>query len=106
MPRKACRIALPTPPDPSKRTVSYRQPILVEGLKTWVEVEEYDTSNGIKDWADGDYFVAIVEGYLAAGHGRIGTVGAARSYLFNARDLTAFAVAWMERTFGVTPGGS
>ena len=89
---------------PGKRTVRYRQPILVDGRKTWVEVEEYDTSNGIKDWPDGDYSVAIVEGYLAAGHGRAGLVGAARSYLFDARDLTAFAVAWMERAFGMTSG--
>lgn len=90
---------------PDKKTVSYRQPILVEGRKSWVEVEEYDTSDGIKDWADGDYFVAIVEGYLAAGHGRAGLVGAARSYLLDARGLTAFAVAWMERVFGGTPNG-
>ena len=32
---------------PNKRTVCYRQPILVDGRKTWVEVEEYDTNHGV-----------------------------------------------------------
>jgi aminoglycoside 3-N-acetyltransferase len=85
---------------PSKRTVRYRQPILVDGRKTWVEVEEFDTYRGVmRDYEDGNDFEAIVEAYLAAGHGRTGPVGAASSYLFDARDLTAFGVRWMERRF-------
>jgi aminoglycoside 3-N-acetyltransferase len=90
---------------PEKRTVRYMQPVLKGGKATWVEVEEFDSSRGIKDWADGDYFTAIVEAYLASGHGKTGLVGAARSHLFDARDLTTFGVAWIERTFGVTSEG-
>ncbi len=85
---------------PDKRVVRYRMPVLGEGQRHWVDVEEFDTSDGIRDWGGGDYFEAIVEAYLAAGHGRTGLVGAARSYLFDAQDLTAFGVAWMEREFG------
>jgi aminoglycoside 3-N-acetyltransferase len=85
---------------PGKRVVRYRMPVLVEGQRRWADVEEFDTSDGIRDWGGGDYFEAIVEAYLAAGDGRTGLVGAARSYLFDARDLTAFGVAWMEREFG------
>jgi hypothetical protein len=32
-------------------------------------------------------------------------VGEAKSYLFDAQDLTTFGVAWMERTFGMTSEG-
>ena len=75
-------------------------------MKTWVEVEEYDTDRGVmRDFDEGNYFEEVVQEYLAAGHGKAGLVGAARSYLFDARGLTAFAVAWMERAFGVTSEG-
>jgi aminoglycoside 3-N-acetyltransferase len=85
---------------PEKRVVRYRMPVLVDGQRRWVGVEEFDTSDGIRDWGGGDYFEAIVREYLAAGHGRSGLVGAARSYLFDAQDLTTFGVAWMEKEFG------
>jgi aminoglycoside 3-N-acetyltransferase len=90
---------------PDKRVVRYRMPVVVDGQRRWVDGEEFDTCDGIRDWGGGDYFVAIVEGYLAAGHGGTGQVGAARSYLFDAQDLTAFGVGWMERAFGVASEG-
>jgi aminoglycoside N3'-acetyltransferase len=37
-----------------------------------------------------------VKAYLEAGHGLRGTVGGARSELFEAADLVAFATRWME----------
>jgi aminoglycoside 3-N-acetyltransferase len=82
---------------PNKRIVGYQMPILVDGRRRWVDVEEFDSCDGIRDWAGGDYFVAIAEAYLAAGHGRTGPVGAARSYLFEAQELARFGAAWMER---------
>jgi aminoglycoside 3-N-acetyltransferase len=85
---------------PGKRVVRYRMPVLVDGLRRWVEIEEFDTCVGIRDWGGGDYFQAIVEAYLAEGHGRTGLVGAARSYLFDAQKLTACGVGGMEREFG------
>ncbi len=90
---------------PDKRTVRYEQPVLEGGNPTWVEVEEFDSSRGIKDWGDGDYFVAIVEAFLAAGHGTRGSVGAARSFLFDADELVRSGVAWMQRTFGLPSDG-
>jgi aminoglycoside 3-N-acetyltransferase len=87
---------------PGKRTFRYRQPSLVDGRRTWVEVEEYDTNRGVmRDFDDDNDFVSIVEEYLATGHGRAGLVGAAKSYLFDAQDLVTFGVAWMERAFGM-----
>ena len=85
---------------PDKRIVRYRMPVLVDGRRRWVDVEEFDTCDGIRDWAGGDYFVAIVEAYLAKGEGRTGLVGAARSYLFDAQALASFGASWMEQAFG------
>jgi aminoglycoside 3-N-acetyltransferase len=82
---------------PSKRTARYRVPLLVDGERVWVDIEEYDTGQGIVDWEGGDYFAVIVRHFLAAGHGRTGMVGAARSYLFGAAALHRFAVQWMEQ---------
>lgn len=84
---------------PDKRVVRYRMPILIEGQKRWVDVEEFDSNDGIRDREEGDYFEAIVREYLAAGHGRSGLVGTARSFLFDTRGLVRFGVEWMERKF-------
>jgi aminoglycoside N3'-acetyltransferase len=43
---------------------------------------------------------AIARAALAAGIGVRGRVGRAESHLFPARELTAFAVAWLEERFG------
>jgi len=90
---------------PEKRVVRYRMPMLVGGERRWVDVEEFDTCDGIREWEDGDYFVALVEDYLAKGHGKRGQVGAARSFLFDAEELVRFGVEWMEREFGALKEG-
>jgi aminoglycoside 3-N-acetyltransferase len=82
---------------PNKRTVKYPAPILENGQRVWVEIEEFDTSKGIVDW-DRDYLPVIAESYLAEGKGRAGEVGAAQAYLFDAADLHHYAVEWMEKT--------
>lgn len=84
---------------PNKRIVHYKMPILRNGKRTWVEIEEFDTSQGIVDWHE-DYFKAIVGEYLSYGKVLSGKVGEAQSYLFDAADLTEFGIQWMERTFG------
>ena len=85
---------------PDKRIARYRLPVLRNGERVWVDIEEFDTSLGIVDWEQGDYLERIGRDYLAAGKGNTGKVGAATCYLFEAADLTAFGVAWMERSFG------
>ncbi|MGV3720959.1 MAG: aminoglycoside 3-N-acetyltransferase, partial [Actinomycetota bacterium] len=72
---------------PNKRTIRYPVPVLDQGRRKWVEVEEYDTSNGIVEWAGEDYFGLIVREYLAAGHGAPGQVGAAACCLLDAPSL-------------------
>jgi aminoglycoside 3-N-acetyltransferase len=85
---------------PNKRIVRYSVPLLVAGERRWCDVEELDSVGGIVPWRcegyGNDYFAAIVDAYLATGRGRAGMVGAAHSYLFDARDLTDFAARWME----------
>ena len=83
---------------PDKRLDRYRMPITQDGQRVWVDIEEYDTTRGIVDWPD-NYFETIVNDYLAAGNGRTGKVGAADSYLFEAKPLTAFGARWMEEQF-------
>jgi aminoglycoside 3-N-acetyltransferase len=86
---------------PNKRSVRYRVPLLVEGARRWCDVEELDSVGGITDWRSdeygNDYFAALVDDYLARGRGKSGLVGAAMSHLFDAADVTNFAVQWMEK---------
>jgi aminoglycoside 3-N-acetyltransferase len=82
-----------------KRVVRYTEPILKDGAKAWVEVEEFDTGNGVREGAE-EYFVSIAQDYLASGKGTVGRVGDATTHLFQAAELHAFAVAWLEREFG------
>jgi aminoglycoside 3-N-acetyltransferase len=86
---------------PNKPIVRYRMPVLREGQRVWVEIEEY--GSGVlapQRWQGEDYFITIAREFLASGQGRAGTVGAAQSYLFNAAALKEFGIAWLERTFG------
>ncbi len=85
---------------PGKHVVRYKMPILRDGQRVLVEIEEFDTNQGIGGRDAGQYFETIAHKYLSSGKGRSGKVGAAQSYLFDAADLTEFAVQWMESTFG------
>lgn len=85
---------------PNKRTVRYKMPVLRDGERVWLELEEFDTSKGIADWQGEDYFTIIAREFLSSGQGRSGKVGAAPSHLFDANELVGFGVSWMEHTFG------
>ncbi|MBI2505710.1 MAG: aminoglycoside 3-N-acetyltransferase [Candidatus Latescibacteria bacterium] len=90
---------------PRKRVVRYQMPVLVRGERRWVEIEEFDTCQGIVDWEGPDYFELIAQEYMADSGMRPGWVGGAISYLFPAAPLVDFAARWMERAFGPQPGG-
>ena len=81
---------------PDKRIDRYAMPILRDGERVWVTVEEYDTTDGIADFGVDDTFAAIGQDYLGAGRGAQGRVGAADAALLPANDLVRFGVAWME----------
>jgi aminoglycoside 3-N-acetyltransferase len=85
---------------PNKRTIRYQEPLLINGVKQWVTIEEFDTGNPIVAEAWEGYFGDVVRGYLSTGKGQAGKVGQAQSYLFDAADLYRYAVAWMEHRWG------
>ncbi|PMB48400.1 aminoglycoside 3-N-acetyltransferase [Fischerella thermalis CCMEE 5330] len=79
-----------------KEVVHYRVPLLRDGQRVWVEVEDFDTGDPHDDYE----FEQIAQAYLDSGQGRKGTVGQAPAYLFDAAGLVAFAVEWLETHFG------
>ncbi|MDQ8703659.1 aminoglycoside 3-N-acetyltransferase [Streptomyces sp. LHD-70] len=90
---------------PGKRYVTYEQPVLAEGHRVWRRFLDIDSEHGAFDYAgvvrEGqDPFETITRALLAAGHGRSGPVGAAESHLFEAEQVVAFAVDWIERKLG------
>ena len=84
---------------PDKRVVRYKAPILRDGIKEWVDIEEFDTSQCLPWRGPVDLFEAIARQYLQEGQGIVGRVGATVSYLFNAAALNHFAVEWIEEEF-------
>jgi aminoglycoside 3-N-acetyltransferase len=88
--------------DAPKRWTSYRLPIAGRG---WVAIREIDVWRGVYAYSQVLPKVVAPLGVIAAaalcaGIGRRGTVGAATAHLFEATDLTAFAVAWIAARFG------
>ena len=84
----------------NKRVIHYQEPMLVNGTKTWVEIEEFDTSQPVVPEAGEDYFAEIVQGFIDSNQVQSGFVGHANSYLLNAASLHEYAVAWIEEHFG------
>ncbi|MCK5827957.1 aminoglycoside 3-N-acetyltransferase, partial [Candidatus Bipolaricaulota bacterium] len=82
-----------------KQIVRYKAPILSNGQKEWIDIEEFDTSQCLPWQGSADLFEAIARQYLQEGQGIVGRVGAAASYLFDAAALNDFAVTWIEETF-------
>lgn len=87
---------------PDKRIVRYKMPVLREGKRVWVEIEEFDTCGNVLPDAE-EYFRIIPCEFLSFGKGISGKVGNAQSYLFDANELVNFAVQWLERKYGKPP---
>lgn len=92
---------------PGKRRVSYEMPVLgPDGRTVWQAATDFD-SNGILDCfaveGQPDAVETIARAYVATGRHREGVVGAAHCHLFDAQDIVAFGVGWLERQFGSAP---
>ena len=74
---------------PNKKVVHYT--VRVGGAD--VEIEEFDTSEGVVERMPEKYFEQVVREFLATGRSSSGRVGGATSYLLPARELVAFALA-------------
>lgn len=82
-------------PIPEKRIDRYAMPVVREGVRVWVTIEEYDTTHGIADFGEDDSFAAIGRDFLATGRGVRGPIGATEGFLLPGTELVQFAVAWM-----------
>jgi aminoglycoside 3-N-acetyltransferase len=78
-----------------KKVVHYQWPILRDGEKVWVEIEDYETGDPHDDYT----FEELATAYVALNGGTHGLVGNAQSYLFDAEDICRFAVKWLEERF-------
>lgn len=81
-----------------KRIVRYQSPILRDGQTVWIDVEDFDTGETFDDYE----FETIAQAYVESARGQRGMVGDADTYLFDAADLTTFAIEWLEKRFGAT----
>ena len=63
----------------------------------WTLFEEFDTAQPVHEKLPANCFERITLDYLANGYGAEGTIGDARSYLFDSPDLVRFGVHWIER---------
>lgn len=79
-----------------KTVIRYECPILRDGKRVWVEMEDYETGEPHDDYS----FDEIARAYLARGRGRSGPAGDATAFLFDAADLVDFGVQWLEARFG------
>ena len=89
---------------PNKRLVTFRMPVAEHGRVEDRTFTDIDTSAGAFPYEElaleEDEFAVIARAALAAGIGVHGRVGEADSQLFDAAELTAFAVSWIESRFG------
>jgi aminoglycoside N3'-acetyltransferase len=88
---------------PGKRRVTYEVPVAEDGRKVWRRADNFDT-NGILDAfareGEPDAVESIARDYVAQGHGRRGQVGRAACHLFEAPEIVAYGVRWLESRFG------
>jgi len=88
---------------PGKRRVGYRYPVLEGGERVWRTFSDIDTSEGALPYeritGEEDYIEHIARSALADGVGRSGPVGEGEANLFDAQELIAYAVSWIEGRF-------
>jgi aminoglycoside 3-N-acetyltransferase len=83
-----------------KRMVSYEVPFADGTTRSYTDI---DTGLGTFPYEElqlkADEFLTLASAALTAGIGKAGPAGPAPCHLFPARELTAFAVDWLERRF-------
>ena len=78
-------------PIENKSLARFKFPLLKDGQRVWYDVEEFDTSTGIKPWPD-RFFAQILEQYLQTNSIKPKIIGNAESYFISAKSLVDFAV--------------
>lgn len=72
-----------------------RQYVRADTGEVWIE--SLDDTDGIAEWAHGDYFPQIYLDFKSSGAVQEGLVGGCSAELFEAREFVPFAVDWMNR---------
>jgi aminoglycoside 3-N-acetyltransferase len=82
---------------PGKRIVHYQVPVMEDGRRVWLDMEEFDTSgDGVHaNWPD-RFFAKIVDSLLGEAGNKGGRVGDAMTYILSARELLDFALPLMK----------
>jgi aminoglycoside 3-N-acetyltransferase len=75
----------------------------IETIHGPVEVEEFDTSNGVVAIMPQRYFATVTEAFTATGAVQSGWVGGAQAFVLPAGAFVRFAVEKMEREFTKAP---
>ena len=73
-------------PLPEKKIVRIKVPLADSGKTKWADVEEYNSSTGIKNWPD-NFFADIVQEYIHFAQPQSGFIGKAKSYSLDAQSL-------------------
>lgn len=84
-----------------KRSVHYEVPLLEAGRKVWYPVEQMDRDVFVAAAKDSghDHIAAAAQAFVEARGLSAQLIGAACSYLFDARDFVDHSTAWLERRF-------
>jgi len=87
-------------PVPDKRRVRRHRLVLGPSGPVVRVVNSLDDGDGIVERPGEDYFITVLQAYLALGRAAVGRVGDARSELIDAADLVEFATTWMADHLG------
>lgn len=79
-------------PIEKKRIKKFKVPLMINSERVWTDIEEYDTSIGIREWPD-RFFETIIKEFIQKNDLISIKVGCASSYLFDAKPLVEFAIA-------------
>ncbi len=82
-------------PIENKTILHLKVPLLQNGVRTWVDVEEFDSCVGILPWTDERFFATIVDKFIEKNNIPSNKIGEAVSYLLPAHELVDFAVELM-----------
>ncbi|HET6763372.1 MAG TPA: AAC(3) family N-acetyltransferase [Longimicrobiaceae bacterium] len=85
---------------PDKRIVRNEVRVRTGDEITSVQIEEFNTSIAVVAAMPDSIFDDIVSAYVATREVGSGMVGGAQTFLLEAADLVAYAIAWMEREYG------
>ena len=83
---------------PDKKTARYKVPLLVEGQRKWIEMEEFNTaSDGVhQSWPD-RFFAQIIDTFIENTSNQGGKVGNANCHVIDATRLLLYAVDTMKQ---------